>query len=273
MRPPRPRHTSPIDALEAQIERTRADVEDTLERLHEDLSLSQLTRNIMEMIDQRGLAWRERMVDVGQRVKTSVRDNPVPVALLGVGAMWLLWQNRRPSAMRETEAHAKPRATASPEGDVSPKVHGVANGKTEPPRAGTPESIGKVTSERYDELKVRAQKSMDDARQKAKAASEQARRKAREAGVAIRMRADDLSRSTKARFQEQPLLFGVVGILAGLLVGALLPVSGHEKRFLGPSRDRLITKTEEKVRRGMEQMGDTVEKMTSETLAEDRIRK
>ena len=57
---------------------------------------------------------------------------------------------------------------------------------------------------------------------------------------------------------EQPLMLGALGLAAGAIIGALLPTSEHEDRFLGEMRDKAVKDVAQKSRAGLESALDQV---------------
>ncbi|MEH3118424.1 MAG: hypothetical protein PGN25_12760 [Methylorubrum populi] len=105
-------------------------------------------------------------------------------------------------------------------------------------------------SDRASELRDRMSDAADSARAQAGEAYEEARSWAGDRYDTHRRRASDLAdrgyrrlhegRTATERFvSENPLLVGVVGLAAGLLLGALLPRTRQEDRALGPYADDL----------------------------------
>ena len=101
-----------------------------------------------------------------------------------------------------------------------------------------------------DDIHDRLGGSADAARERAGAVYDEARERAGELHRRNMRRLDDLtvqgleglqrSRTTVERFvDDNPLLVGVVGVAAGLLLGALLPRTRQEDRNLGPYADEV----------------------------------
>ncbi len=79
-------HRSPKD-IEREIERERAGLTDTLDNLQERFSIDGIVRQI-------GDQFREHGGDIGASVSRSVRDNPMALALTGIGLAWMIFGNR-----------------------------------------------------------------------------------------------------------------------------------------------------------------------------------
>jgi ElaB/YqjD/DUF883 family membrane-anchored ribosome-binding protein len=79
-------HRSPKD-IEQEIERERAGLGDTLETLQNRFSVDNVVRQIGDQL-------REHGGEMSASVSRSVRDNPMALALTGVGLAWMIFGNR-----------------------------------------------------------------------------------------------------------------------------------------------------------------------------------
>ena len=78
------------DEVQREVRQSRAEVEDALEAIQDRLSPSQMFDQAVNYL--RGSGGNEFMRNLG----ATVRDNPVPVALLGTGLAWLMLSRARP---------------------------------------------------------------------------------------------------------------------------------------------------------------------------------
>ena len=103
--------------IESEVERTRSNVSDTLDALRGKLAPGQMMDQAIDQIADyaRGSGGAEFARNLG----TSVRDNPLPVALIGAGIAWLLLSNNKSSgtAVRSTY-DTGPRLLPPPETDA-----------------------------------------------------------------------------------------------------------------------------------------------------------
>ncbi len=76
--------------LEREVEAQRANVSDTLDSLQQRLSPGQLVDQVADYVRNGGGA------DFARNMGRSLRDNPLPVALVGVGLAWLMASGNRP---------------------------------------------------------------------------------------------------------------------------------------------------------------------------------
>ncbi|WP_043833688.1 DUF3618 domain-containing protein [Muricoccus aerilatus] len=75
--------------IEGEVEQTRARVTETIEALRDRMSPGQMVDQVMEYA--RGSGGADFMRNFG----TSVRDNPLPVAMIGAGIAWLMLSGDR----------------------------------------------------------------------------------------------------------------------------------------------------------------------------------
>jgi ElaB/YqjD/DUF883 family membrane-anchored ribosome-binding protein len=76
--------------------------------------------------------------------------------------------------------------------------------------------------------------------------------------------AEQLKVGTAHWLDERPLAVGAVALLAGAVVGFLLPRSSYENRMLGPKRDELIHGAGEKLGEVVEAVKETVKEKAQE---------
>ncbi|MGX0878230.1 hypothetical protein ACSSV4_002927 [Roseovarius sp. MBR-154] len=108
-------HRSP-EEIERRLEQERAGLADSLEALRDNFSIDRIVRQSAEQI-------REHSGDIGASVSRAVKDNPLAVALTGVGLAWLIFGNGTASDYRSRGAgpegyagdHFGPRHSASAE--------------------------------------------------------------------------------------------------------------------------------------------------------------
>lgn len=92
-------HHRRSEAIRADIERTRAELDRTVDALQQRLSPQQLVHGAFE-------ALRENAGDSTRRIVNVVKSNPIPIALIGAGLVWLLAsQARRRGADDEVECY------------------------------------------------------------------------------------------------------------------------------------------------------------------------
>lgn len=94
-------------------------------------------------------------------------------------------------------------------------------------------------ADKADELRDRASDTYEDARDWATDTRESGRRRIEELSNRGAERFQDGKSAVESFVSENPLLVGVVGLAAGLLLGALLPRTRSEDRTVGPWADEI----------------------------------
>lgn len=91
------------EAIRRGIEQTRAEMDSTLDALSDRISPRHLLDELFEFWhggdSTRGA--RRGFRETGIRLAESVRDHPVPAALIGAGLVWMLFEDRSPRPRRD----------------------------------------------------------------------------------------------------------------------------------------------------------------------------
>jgi len=239
------------DNVEREIARTRGELTLTLAALERKLAARYLIDEGLNMFkDTLG-------EDYGlHRGLEIVRNNPVPIALIGIGAAWLLATNTNAVdriARDERIQTARRRMTdlASDIGNRAGEMatsaaqrigiagNGAGNGADRPlGHTGNPmidqPGAGMSSDGWVHEVSDRAQGVLQSARDSSSAMLDRASESA-----------GRIANQVTDTFERHPLLIGAIGLMAGALIAALLPPSRTEDEWFGPSRDQLWNKAEE----------------------------
>ncbi|MGE5504790.1 MAG: DUF3618 domain-containing protein [Actinomycetota bacterium] len=236
--------------IQNEIERTRGEMADTLQAIERKLSPRQL-------MDQAVDTMRDIASDYS-RVGQAVRDNPIPLALIGLGIGWLAVSNMRSGGAMAGES------------DVDTGIAGSAWGS--PPGmgdfgagAGAPSSG--YGAEGAEGLKQRASDVAGQAKARLSETASSARARVSEWSSSARRQAGQAADATLETYQEHPLTMGVVAMLLGAAIGAMIPRSSVERRVLGGSdiaqraRDAIRQTAEQVKQTGQEAMGAVSERI------------
>lgn len=218
-------HKDDIDRIEADIARTRAEMDQTLSELQGRFTPGQFLDQGLAYMKQSG--GHEFVSNFGATVKY----NPMPVALAGIGIAWLMASGHR----------SPPPAGMSAEHVGSHAGDGV-RGMLQ--RAGDAASSVKAT------MSGAAQSSRDSLAD----AGASARARAAQLGQGLRSGTDSARRGLRAMLEEQPLLVGAMGLALGAALAAALPRTRAEDRLMGEPSDRLA---DEALRAGEAQLQKT----------------
>lgn len=216
------------EEIEAEIARTRGDMNATLSAIEQRLTPGQLVDQGLAYVRHSGA--NEFVSNLGG----SVKNNPIPVALMGIGMAWLMATgNRGPSYVYpQTEGEAG----TSGAGMMQRASGGLSSTKE------TLSSAKASTKETLWSAKERLSGGVGQAGQAARSRMEQMRRRAER----VRSGYDSIVR-------EQPLVLGAIGLAVGAMLGAGLPRTREEDELMGEASDRLTERAKEAGKERLEQ--------------------
>jgi ElaB/YqjD/DUF883 family membrane-anchored ribosome-binding protein len=253
------------DRIEQDLARTRERMDSRLNDLQERLSPGQVVDDLMAYF--RG----SEGGDFARNLMASVRANPLPAALTGIGLTWLMASNAQPAvsagnASGSAKAQSIPpasgyddlhlRATSAGQEvmrtfdesaddhqgrvhDAQAKVLGLARDAQE-----TAASFGQRIQDSLASAKQAATQKLHDAQAGVSGVTDQVSDSAKQAADQVAQSlqsAQRLAGSFIATLSENPVALGAIGLAVGALLGALVPQSEQEKDALadvaGQARD------------------------------------
>jgi ElaB/YqjD/DUF883 family membrane-anchored ribosome-binding protein len=248
------------EEIESDIERTRADFSSTIEALQHKLTPSQMMDQAVDYaLSTTPGAFSANLVN-------SVRDNPVPVALIGVGIAWLMaagrqsgghaQRSRYPTGTRRTTFY--PGADAAYDGDYYSEPRGAGSsgdGMLQRAASKTRETAHDLR-DKASEVGQRLSDTASGLTERAQQASSTARSRLHESAESAQARVSDMGQRSRTEYyrakdrvgqllDEQPLLVGAVGIAIGAALGAALPNTRRENELMGGTRDDLLGRVKE----------------------------
>jgi hypothetical protein len=262
--------TSPADT-EREIARTRGEIALTLDALGRKLAVRHLAEEGFDMAFY-SAAGREAL----NRGLDAVRANPVPVALVGIGVAWLIAANTIPD---ERVAQARDKITGMA-GDIGARAGELASGVTDKigwrgdTGAEMSRTLGHTGNAMVDSGDARASGWLHQMADRTQGALLSARDSGGamldRAGLAAGDGANRIAGQVSEVYRRNPLMIGAIGIIAGALAAALLPMSRAEGRLLrdGELQRRATEVGEDAVARVREAAADTLE-AAADTLKGD----
>ncbi len=245
--------TDPGNRSSAEIERdvvnTRARLSGTLDELRDRTQPGQLLEQVLDYAKQSGGA------DLARNLGQQMRDNPLPLLLIGAGIGWLMMGNN--AQARGTPSHGRQDAggasltdrAAHAAGSATDRV-GEAAGSLRDSIAGAVDSAGQAIGDAYHRVADAAGSAADSA----SGGMRQARERATHLGGDAR---DGVRNGMGWLVSEQPLVLGAIGLAVGAAVGALLPGTDAEDRLMGETRDRLVGQAQATAEQGYERVKQT----------------
>lgn len=260
--------------LEREAEAARRRVAYTAETLRHKMSLGQ-------MVDEAADYLRHSDGTVAlHNLKNQMRDNPLPLALVGAGLAWFflgggpstdrLRQASEGYRSRDGDDRYVPDLWAGPstrddpldwESALEPmsggdgRSNGNGAGMRDAARAAASKVSGAASA--VSDAAGSAYGAASDAASSAGEAAAMARRRAARAGSMAVDRTTRAGQQVRHRFSDMldrdPLILGVLGIAAGAAIAAMLPRTRYEDETVGPYRDQLRDEAEQAVSKGMEE--------------------
>ena len=208
--------------IERDVERTRSDIEDTVEALREKMSLGQIVDEASHYLRTSG--GTEAMSNLAAQAKA----NPMPLALVGIGLAWLMSGRGQPSMghhMGSHEGYGAHTGDGSSVRNVGSRV-GETAGSARDAVSDTGRKAGEAVSSRMHQASDAASQTYDRVSDKA---SETYGRMSDRAGRA--------QRSMSELVESEPLILAGLGIALGAAIGAMMPATRTEQRFMGEKLD------------------------------------
>lgn len=246
--------------LREEAKQVMTDARDVaVDALHEAKGVATSTfrevkESAMETVNDKMNEIRHDVRRVEREAVGFLRENAVPLALIGIGAAWFV-SNRR-SRDRSWEGDYAPRGNGRWRYPERSSNHGIDETRERLSRAGD------TTREYASRAKDRARDWAEQAEQRALGVGEQVRgfaeREVDQARGLARETRDRIGRATsqardlaereyyQARdfsiraTETHPLAVGAAAIAAGVCVGLLIPETERENELLGPQRARLV---------------------------------
>ena len=262
------------DEIRDEIEATRANMSETIDEIQDRLNPDALkaqakdavrdatigrAQEAMENVSDRA---QYMMSSTGGSVIDTVRQNPVPAALAGIGLGWL-WMNRSKGGTQQS--YYKPRRhTTLAEGRYYATPGFDRYAEREQRYMSQP---GHGESSKMDEAMHAVSNATDAVQEKAGHMTEQMSYQAShlgdqasEWGDQAQERMADARTQMSDMFQQSPLVAGLIAVGAGMAIGMLVPETQKENELMGEARDQIVEQAQSKAQ-------DVVEKV--QTVAQD----
>jgi hypothetical protein len=187
---------------------------------------------------------QDTVMQGGRSVLQFIKDNPMPLALTGIGLTWLLVGSRRGPVERYP---------ARFRGPLDPyDAEDLYIGEREPGRsAGSPRRAAQRVKRGVDGVTHSVQGKAEDLADSASQLARQAQDSVRDATQAVGDRASRLAEELRTRsdlarmraqqtYRDNPLVVGAAVAVAGTALGLALPVTQREQDLLGGAREQLV---------------------------------
>ena len=238
--------------LERDAEAARAKVADTAESIRNRMTPGQLIDEFSGLF-----SGGDGSVALGN-LKSQVRDNPLPVTLIGAGLAWLVLGSGPSASSASSRSHARPSGNAGyadPNGVVTGSFADRASGMAE----GMESAVGRSARTVGDMVADAASSAGSiaaDASQTVRDNLSEGKRWVEGVAGGASSGAGDLA--AKARqsatdlFENEPLIIAALGLAVGTAIGAMLPRTSLEDQNLGAYSDKVRGTAQDLMKKGVE---------------------
>ena len=243
---------------------------------------------------------RDAVNDAGTSILDTIRENPIPSAMVALGVGWLLFGGKKsPRRARTTMRSPRlgyddgyaygadygmssgdyrgqrtfidrgRRAVGGAMRQAGDGISGVAQ-RVQDGASTIADRAGGVMHDVEDTVGSMAHRATEgaahmthEAREEAMHLAREARRAGRMAMRRAQMGAHRVEEGFEATMRDNPLAVGAVALAIGAAVGLALPHTAKEDELMGAAKDRLIDRAQGMAHDALQKVGESVETMTS----------
>jgi Protein of unknown function (DUF3618) len=263
-----------VERLADEIEATREDLTITVEAIGDKLEPANLAREATESarnmtlgkVDQMSIGmqetWRDIRTGNSNGILETVKSNPVPAAMVGLG-LGLLFMNRGAQAQRSFRGGSNYTGGYGLTGYGASGYGGQAGYGGDPAYAGagtdawSGQSGGGVTSkigDTADQAGATIGRFTDQAGETVGRVADQVGETAGQLPQQAGQFIDQGTGQVRRLIDENPLAAGVVAIAAGAAIGMLVPTTSVERQAIGTKRDQLVGQAESTVNEALDKV-------------------
>jgi hypothetical protein len=235
------------EQIQRDIQQTRSEMSDTLDAIRDKLSPGEILDQALTYFRSNNSGSRAGMGETASHWASSlgdtVKQNPVPVALIGAGLAWLMMGGSRHTARPESRTHINDTQSTTVYDAYNAPVAGTH---------GTHEhssSLRERAGERASGIQARVGNAAASARERVGNVAASARERVSDTAGHLRYQASQQGGKTKETFNylrdEQPLVLGALGFALGAALGAGLPPTQREDELMGETRDHVLHRAQE----------------------------
>jgi ElaB/YqjD/DUF883 family membrane-anchored ribosome-binding protein len=241
--------TDETEAIRGDIEGTRTNMSSTIDAIQEKLSPQRLTEQAKDAVRDATVGKVQDMAsniadtakDTGSGLMDSIRENPLPAALVGIGVGWLFLSARRRAAERDRwragyGSGSRRSVNSYPDdryGQYGSSQYRGQYGSSQPSQQenGKMSQMADTAKDKMSGVGERAQEMTDTLKERAGDMGEQAQWQARRARGWL-----------EHTWDEYPLVVAGAALAAGALVGLSIPETQAERELMGEASGNVLQK-------------------------------
>jgi ElaB/YqjD/DUF883 family membrane-anchored ribosome-binding protein len=267
--------------IRADIRETRERLGDTLEEIGARLNPRHIGEQVKDNIRDATIGRVEHMArDAADRVNEArytmmdtIRENPVPAAMVGIGLGWLFMNARRQSSSGASFARGYSGAGRYyEERGAGMGYAGSAAGGYDTADyygsgaydAGSDRGVTDRAREKVGDAVHGVREGASHVAERASGAAHDVADRARDVASTVADTTRQQARRVEDVLHEQPLAVGAVALALGLAAGLALPATDREVELMGDARDRVVDRVKEVAHEATEKAQTVAERVVTE---------
>ncbi|MBZ0154694.1 MAG: DUF3618 domain-containing protein [Alphaproteobacteria bacterium] len=249
--------------IRADIEQTRADMTETVDAIQEKLSPEHIKEQVRSKFREatvgraQDMAHRagHRTKEIGSTIIDTIRQNPIPAAMVGVGLSWLLI--KRPEG-NGGDGHYQTAEEYSPETETA-EYETTAGEYRMRKRA---EELSTSAREKTQQVKEQVKEKTQQMKERATQFREQARGQMQRVGSMAQERAQQTRGQFNSLLESNPFALGLAALAIGAAIGLSIPETRKERDLMGEASSDLRGKAKEAAQETMQKVQRVAEEAT-----------
>jgi ElaB/YqjD/DUF883 family membrane-anchored ribosome-binding protein len=248
-------HSPEAEQLRGELKSARQRVSEDFEALGNKLSVDNVKHETNRAWDDTRAKVNDGLQRARGTASEQIRQNQVPLALIGIGVGWWMMNNKRRNRSFENRPYQ------SSDGEFQ---SGGSVGRMNDSISHTAEDV----KFKAREAAARVGQAGHDAKERVEELSSEFATKAEELWLQGKDRSRQAVEKTEMYYDDNPLVVGAGALAAGLALGYFLPSTTREDEWMGPARNRIRELKDDAQRSVQERLKDASRAMRQQAEAE-----
>jgi len=267
------------ERIVSEIEVTRVDMSATIDEIGHRLQPQTIADEARVKIREATVGKVERIVDdagqtatqTGNTLVSTIRQNPVPAALAGLGIGWLAMRMRSSSGSSSNRMSGNGYGRSYGSYGYGQQQYGQQQYGQQPYGGSYGQSSGGGPADAVrgaaDQAASRAQEMGADVQYKAQDALDTVQQRASDVQYQAQNAMSDAQWQLDRTLNENPLALGALALGVGAAVALAIPSTQKERELVGEQRDKLVEQAAGAVSQAMDQAQSKVQETTEQMTA------